>query len=192
MTAPNVKFAAGAVALVAVALLLTRVIQNEYVFFAGYVVLQFIVLATAWNILGGYAGYVNFGSGAFFAVGAYTAVALIKALDAPLVVQLIAAASVTGLLGFLVGVLTLRLRGIFFSIATVAVAVVCETCVINWAFVGGSRGIALLQPPAPAWFASYTRMLFGLMAFLAVVSVALARYIQISRVGRGLRAIRDD
>ena len=192
MIAPNIKFAAGAVALVAVALLLTRVIQNEYVFFAGYVVLQFIVLATAWNILGGYAGYVNFGSGAFFAVGAYTAVALIKALDAPLVVQLIAAASVTGLLGFLVGVLTLRLRGIFFSIATVAVAVVCETCVINWAFVGGSRGIALLQPPAPAWFASYTRMLFGLMAFLAVVSVALARYIQLSRVGRGLRAIRDD
>jgi branched-chain amino acid transport system permease protein len=43
---------------------------NEYVFFAGYVVLQFIVLATAWNILGGYTGYVNFGSAAFFAVGA--------------------------------------------------------------------------------------------------------------------------
>jgi len=68
MSAPNIKFAAGAVALVAVALLLTRVIENEYAFFAGYVVLQFIVLATAWNILGGYAGYVNFGSGAFFAV----------------------------------------------------------------------------------------------------------------------------
>ena len=40
---------------------------NDYVFFAGYVVLQFIVLATAWNILGGYCGYVNFGTAAFFA-----------------------------------------------------------------------------------------------------------------------------
>ncbi len=60
---------------------LTRAVGNEYFFFAGYVVLQFIVLATAWNILGGYAGYVNFGSGAFFAAGAYTAVALIKAFD---------------------------------------------------------------------------------------------------------------
>ena len=73
-------------------------------FFAGYVVLQFVVLATAWNILGGYAGYVNFGSGAFFAVGAYTSVALIQAFAAPLLVQVIAAAAVTGAMGFLVGV----------------------------------------------------------------------------------------
>ena len=58
-------------------------VANEYFFFAGYVVLQFIVLATAWNILGGYAGYVNFGSGAFFAIGAYTTVAVIKAFAAP-------------------------------------------------------------------------------------------------------------
>ena len=45
-------------------------VKNDYVFFAGYVVLQYIVLATAWNILGGYCGYVNFGSAAFFALGA--------------------------------------------------------------------------------------------------------------------------
>ncbi len=47
-------------------------VTNEYFFFAGYVVLQFVVLATAWNILGGYAGYVNFGTPAFFGIGAYT------------------------------------------------------------------------------------------------------------------------
>ena len=47
-------------------------VANDYYFFAAYVVLQYIVLATAWNILGGYTGYVNFGTGAFFAVGAYT------------------------------------------------------------------------------------------------------------------------
>ena len=52
----------------------SRSIDNAYVFFAGYVVLQYIVLATAWNILGGYCGYVNFGSAAFFALGAYTSV----------------------------------------------------------------------------------------------------------------------
>ncbi len=186
------KFIAGAVAIIAAAVVLTRMVQNEYVFFASYVVLQFVVLATAWNILGGAAGYVNFGSGAFFATGAYTAVALIKAFDAPLVVQLLVAAIVTGALGFLVGALTLRLRGIFFSIATVAVAVICETVVVNWSFVGGSRGIAVLQPPAPALFGSYTRLLFVAMALLAVLAVALARYVQISWIGRGLRAIRDN
>ncbi len=65
--------------------------SNEYYFFAGYVVLQFIVLATAWNILGGYAGYVNFGTGAFFGVGAYTAVVLFKAMALPLSLQILAA-----------------------------------------------------------------------------------------------------
>src|SRR6476660_9354215 len=51
---------------------------SDYLFFAGYVVLQYIVLATAWNILGGYCGYVNFGTAAFFALGAYSSVALHK------------------------------------------------------------------------------------------------------------------
>ena len=55
-----------------------RWLANDYLFFAGYTVLQFIVLATAWNILGGYCGYVNFGSAAFFAIGAYSSVALHK------------------------------------------------------------------------------------------------------------------
>src|ERR1700680_3106959 len=55
-----------------------RMVQNDYVFFAGYIVLQYIVLATAWNILGGYCGYVNFGTAAFFALGAYSTVAIYK------------------------------------------------------------------------------------------------------------------
>ena len=56
--------------------------QNEYVFFAGYTVLMFIVLATAWNILGGYAGYVNFGTPAFFGLGAYTGGGAVQGLRA--------------------------------------------------------------------------------------------------------------
>ena len=57
---------------------LALLLGSDYLFFAGYVVLQFIVLATAWNILGGYCGYVNFGTAAFFAIGTYTSVALHK------------------------------------------------------------------------------------------------------------------
>jgi branched-chain amino acid transport system permease protein len=181
-----------AAALLAGAVALTHTVENEYVFFAGYVVLQFVVLATAWNILGGYAGYVNFGSGAFFAVGAYTSVALIQAFAAPFLVQVVAAAVVTGAMGFLVGALTLRLRGIFFSIATVAIAVICETIVINWGFVGGARGIALLQPQTVAGFASYNRMLFVAMACFAVLAVGMARFVELSWIGRGLRAIREN
>ncbi len=184
-------FAVGASTVLLAAVALTRWLDNDYYFFAAYVVLQFIVLATAWNILGGYAGYVNFGSGAFFAIGAYTSVVLIKAFEAPLVMQILAAGAVTGLMGFAVGAMTLRLRGIFFSIATVAIAVVCETVILNWGFVGGARGATVLQPAAPEGFASYTRLLFVVMAALAVLAVAVARYIEISWIGRGLQAIRD-
>ncbi|HEU4352905.1 MAG TPA: branched-chain amino acid ABC transporter permease [Burkholderiales bacterium] len=164
---------------------------NEYFFYAGYVVLTFVVLATAWNILGGYAGYVNFGTGAFFGLGSYSAVVLFKALGAPLAVQILAAAAVGAALGFGVGMLTLRLRGIFFAIATVAILFITETLMVNWRYVGGATGLQLLRPDVMAPFASYTRMLFVVMALLAVLAVSVARYVQVSWIGRGLRAIRD-
>jgi branched-chain amino acid transport system permease protein len=164
---------------------------NEYVFFAGYVVLTFVVLATAWNILGGYAGYVNFGTPAFFGLGAYSAAVLFKALGAPLLLQIVAGAVMGGLLGFGVGLLTLRLRGIFFAIATVAVIFIMETLMVNWRYVGGATGMQLLRPPVPEIFGTYTRMLFVVMALMAVAAVSIARYVQTSWIGRGLRAIRD-
>ena len=164
---------------------------NEYVFFAGFVILQFVILATAWNILGGYAGYVNFGVPAFIAMGAYTAVVLFKSISAPLVVQIIGGGILAGALGLGVGLLTLKLRGIFFSIATVAVVFILETVVNNWRYVGGATGMQLTRPPDLWFFESYTRMLFFVMAVLAVLSVSIARYVQDSFLGRGLRAVRD-
>src|ERR1700721_4873818 len=86
-------------------------IGNAYVFFAGYVVLQYIALATAWNILGGYTGYVNFGTAAFFALGAYTTVVLHKLWAPPLAVMILVGGVVSGLIGLGTGYLTMRLRG---------------------------------------------------------------------------------
>jgi branched-chain amino acid transport system permease protein len=164
---------------------------NEYLFFAGFVILQFIILATAWNILGGYAGYVNFGVPAFVAVGAYTAVVLFKSIQAPLIVQILGGGILAGALGLGVGLLTLKLRGIFFSIATVAVVFILETVVMNWRYVGGATGLQLTRP-SDAWiFDSYTRMLFFVMGLLAIGAIAIARYIQDSYLGQGLRAVRD-
>jgi branched-chain amino acid transport system permease protein len=167
-------------------------IKNEYFFFAGYMVLIAIVMATAWNILGGYAGYVNFGGAAFFGIGSYTSVVLIKAAGMPILVQMAIAAVMGGILGFALGLLTLRLRGIFFSIATVAITIILETMIINWRFVGGASGVQLLRPPVTAPFDSYIKMLFFIAVALAIFAVAIARYIEISWLGRGLRAIRDN
>jgi len=191
--------------------LLTR---NEYVLFAGFVVLQYVVLATAWNILGGYCGYVNFGTAAFFAMGAYSTVALHKIgvnpdrylsgtfaefltplfpLSMPTLV--IIGGLVSALVGYGMGYLTLRLRGVFFAIATLAMAVVLQTLVINWDFVGGSRGAYIIRPDAVSFAGvtlSYIQYLFLVMLTLAVLALWAARQIERSRLGFGFATIRDD
>ena len=171
--------------------LLASLRVNPYLYFAGYVILQYIVIATAWNILGGYAGYVNFGTPAFFALGAYTAVYLIQSMRAPLPVLILAGGLVSALLGLGIGYLTLRLRGVFFSIATLALSIVLQTMIINWEYVGGSRGMSVIRPPGPP-FGSYVTFLFTVMLSLAVVAVMVARFIERSWVGRGLAALRDN
>ena len=164
---------------------------NDYIFFASFVVLQAVVLATAWNILGGYAGYVNFGVPAFVGAGAYSALVVHLSMDAPLLAQILFAALISGSLGFFVGLISVRLRGIFFSIATVALVFILETVVINWRYVGGATGLQLNRPTEVWPFDGYVRMLFWAMVVMAVIAVAIARYIQDSHFGRGLRALRD-
>lgn len=170
-----------------------RAIGNNYVFFTGYVVLQYIVLATAWNILGGYCGYVNFGTAAFFAGGAYCTVALEKLAPLPVPALILAGGVISGLLGLAMGYLTLRLRGAFFSIATLAMAVVAQTLIVNWSFVGGSAGAYIIRPQTmPGLGLDYIQYLFLLMLGLTVLALAVARGIERSRFGHGLAAVRDD
>jgi branched-chain amino acid transport system permease protein len=174
-------------------------VGNDYVFFAGYVILQYVVLSTAWNILGGYCGYVNFGSAAFFALGAYSTVAIYKLIGAndlphivPMPVLMLVGGVVSGVVGFGMGYLTLRLRGAFFAIATLALAVVLQTLIVNWDFVGGSRGAYILRPEEVPLIGSYIKYLFLVMLLLAVAALVIARLIERSRLGYGFAAIRDD
>jgi branched-chain amino acid transport system permease protein len=170
-------------------------LKLDYFYFAGYTILQFIVLATAWNVLGGYCGYVNFGSAAFFALGAYSAVFLHKLYPLPIPVLIVIGAVVSGTVGFGMGYLTLRLRGAFFAIATLALSVVLQTLVVNWAYVGGSRGAYIIRPETIEFAGiqfNYIEYLFVLMLVLAVVALATTRTIERSQLGFGFATIRDD
>ena len=210
---PSIKFFLLTLTAAAGVFAVAALLHNDYLFFAGYVVLQFVVLATAWNILGGYCGYVNFGTAAFFAIGAYAAVALHKvaaspdrylsggwALLKPLfplsVPTLVAVGGlIAGVVGLGMGYLTLRLRGVFFSIATLAMAVVFQTLITNWDFVGGSRGAYIIRPDHIAigrFELPYIQYLFLIMLLLAVVALSLARAIERSRLGFAFASIRDD
>lgn len=208
----NWQFFLAALAVAAVVYLGARALGNDYTYFAGYVVLQFVVLATAWNILGGYCGYVNFGSAAFFAMGAYTTVALNKfprfsqtylpdslntlveaVFPLPIPVLVVIGGVIAGLVGLGTGYLTLRLRGVFFAIATLALAVVLQTLIVNWDFVGGSRGAYVIRPAATPWFGiNYIEYLFLVMLLLAAVAITAARSIERSQLGYGFASIRDD
>ncbi len=169
-----------------------RFVHNEYIFFAGFVILQFIVLATAWNILGGYTGYVNFGTAAFFALGAYSTVLIHKLYPLPIPVLILIGGVVSGIVGLGMGYLTLRLRGAFFSIATLALAVVLQTLIVNWTFVGGSRGAYIIRPATAPLIGNYIEYLFLIMLALAIVAITTARVIERSQLGYGFATIRDD
>jgi branched-chain amino acid transport system permease protein len=169
-----------------------RLVNNDYVFFAGYTVLQFVVLATAWNILGGYTGYVNFGSAAFFALGAYSTVFLHKLYPLPIPLLIVIGGGVSGIVGLGMGYLTLRLRGAFFAIATLALAVVLQTLIVNWDYVGGSRGAYIIRPSEIALIGPYIQYLFLVMLALVVIALTIARGIERSRLGYGFATIRDD
>jgi branched-chain amino acid transport system permease protein len=177
--------------------------DTEYYFTAAYAILQGLIMAIAWNILGGFTGYVNFGSAGFFAVAAYSTVALHKLLpsigfDAPLPVYILAAAVLCGLIGLGTGYLTLRLRGVYFAIATLALAIVFQTIVTNWSYVGAGRGETVLTPDPPQLFggvlsfSSYAKYLFVVMLLLSLTAIAISRYVVRSKFGRGLAAVRDD
>ena len=189
----NRLFAARAFAIALAIAAGSQLIPNEYFFSAAYTVLLFVILATAWNILGGYTGYVNFGSAAFFAIGAYTTVALYYGFKAPLLVTIPAGTAVAGLAGLGLGYLTLRLRGVFFAIASLAFAVVLYVFVVNWDFVGGARGAYVLQPSeVPFGLPRYIHLLYSVMVLMAALALIVARAIEKSTIGRGLAAIRDD
>lgn len=182
------------IAVAAVIFGLARWLDNSYAFFVGYVVVQYIVLGTAWNILGGYTGYVNFGITAFFAIGAYSSVVLHKLVPAmPLPAMIVVGGVMAGIVGVGTGYLTLRLRGVYFSIATLALAVVVQTLITNWDFVGGARGAYVLRPrAAPLIGGGYIDYLFLIMLGLCVAALATARAIERSALGFGFAAIRDD
>ncbi len=199
------KFEIGCILILILAFLATQVDFNRFYYFAGFAILQYVMIATAWNILGGYGGYINFGTAGFLGVGSYIAIALIEWTDASIFWQIIAAAFCAGLLGLFIGYFTLRLKGVYFAIATLALAIVLETIVNNWDFVGGAAGISILPPRKPELlgvlivdrkgdgvFGNSKEFLFFIMAFMAILSVWIARTIEKGKLGRGLNAIKDN
>jgi branched-chain amino acid transport system permease protein len=154
----------------------------------------YIILALSLNLLLGYAGLFSVGHGAFYGIGAYAAAILATKLGFPFWGEILAAASIAGLCGFVIGFPTLRLRGDYLALATFGFAVIIYSVFNNWYDLTrgplGIRGIPKVVlfsiPLTSLW--SYT----VLVGFFVLLTIFCIRRLTYSAFGKVLEAIRED
>ncbi len=151
---------------------------------------MYAALSIGWNVLGGYAGYQSFGHVAFLGIGGYTSVWLLTAygvepyLTAPL------GAVVAGLVALVVGYPCLRLKGPYFALVTLIVALAVEIAVSNLPGLNATGGIFLSSPLDSTVLSQ--AFLYELMVVVLAVTILVARLVERSKYGLGLFAIRED
>ncbi len=181
------------VVLLAAALLLYPLIfTGAFYSDIGVTFLLAAISASAWNIVGGYAGQVSVGHSMFFGLGAYTPLLFYSLWGWPPMAGIPAGIALSIALALVVGLPTFRLTGHYFSMATIAVAELNRIFTGTWDFVGAAIG---LQGPATArgwWDLTFRGELPYYYLFLAVLAVLLAvtSVIERRRFGLYLRAIK--
>jgi branched-chain amino acid transport system permease protein len=159
----------------------------------GALVLLYAIAASAWNIVGGYAGQVSVGHVVFFGCGAYAAMAVYHHFQlSPLVGIPVGAAVAVGIAAA-IGVPTLRLSGHYFSMATIAVAELARLIVINIEFLGAAVGLSGPTVPRNVFDVSFISALpyYYLFLVVLIITLGITWWMARSRMGFYLRAIRD-
>ena len=179
------RTAFGVALAVMVAMLGVPLLHNGYYenLFRG--ILMFSTMSLGWNLIGGYVGYVSFGNVVFFGIGAYCAALLSQHGNGNVLVALAVAVPVCALFAIVVGVPVLRLRGHYFGIATLAIALAVQEIIANVDAFGGSTGITVHQNP---WFSQY----YYAMWAVCLVSLLATWFIARSKLGYAFVAIREN
>ena len=173
-------------AAILVALALLPLLVNNYWLRIATGALMWAGLACSWNMLGGYAGYINFGHSAFFGLGAYvTALLMTDPLGLPFLATIPAGIAVTAVCAVVIGAPTLRLRGAYFAIATWAFAEVLIQLATVVEFTGGTGGLSL--PP----FLNERFFYFAMLAAAMFTYLATWALFEHSRFGLKVKALRD-
>ena len=152
----------------------------------GFRVLIYLTLAEGWNLMAGSAGLVSLGTSCFVGVGAYVAFGLLNKFDASLPLVLGGCALAGAALAALVSPALFRLRGLYFTVGTLALAELLRLTMINVAAFGGATGIFLQKDPPPLSELFHCALAITLVATLVVTACARTRFSVI------LRAVRDD
>jgi branched-chain amino acid transport system permease protein len=173
--------------------LVVPLVCSAYLITLANLVLIAVVGALGLNILVGYTGQISVGHGAFMSVGAYTAANLITRLGLPFWVAVPAGGLMAALIGAVVGIPSLRVKGIYLAIATLAAQFIIEWTINHVTWISGGID-ASIQVPPPSLFGlkleSQLQLYFFLLFFAALAIVATLNLVR-SRIGRAFIAIRD-
>ncbi len=162
----------------------------NYVLQVGVSVFMWVAMASSWNILGGYTGYISLGHNVFYGVGAYFSALVLIHFGVTPFLSAILAGLVAVLIGLVFGLVTFRTHGPSFIIATIALLFIVMLWFDSWTLTGGANGLSLPVPPFPrAWF----RMPFYYaMLTAALIAIFLGHRVAHSKFGLALRAIGAD
>ncbi len=150
----------------------------------------YVVMASGWNILGGFTGYISLGHNVFFAVGGYFAGMIFARYGISTIIMAPIAGLVAGMLGYLIGLITLRVRGPSFIISSLALVMIFRILFENWEFVGGAAGVSLQANALPVQWAKLPY--YYAFVIMAALAVWASYRIKHSKFGLGLRAISKD
>jgi len=156
-------------------------------------VMSYAVASMGLGLLVGYAGQISLGQGAFFAIGAYAAAAMLAKTGLPYLLALPLAAAVTFAIGLAFGIPAVRLRGLYLALVTLALAVAVGPVIKRAEPVtGGVSGLSAPQPPVPGWLAvDPDQWLYLLSLVVTALMLLLAANLTRGSLGRALVAIRD-
>lgn len=166
---------------------------NDYHFFIMNLILVNLIAVIGLNLLVGFTGLLSLGHAAFMGVGAYTSAILINNVGMPLVFSMIIAGLVAAFLGLIVGIPSLRIKGFYLMVATLAFQMVIDYVIMHWDSVTrGSRGIEI---PTPDFLGLTLKAQSSYFVFLFIITVIMmwgAKNITRSKIGRAFIAIRDN
>ena len=183
-------------AVAAIAVLFFLVIPltlHEYFLSVANLVWIAIIGALGLNILVGYTGQVSIGHGAFMSVGAYTAANLANRLGSPWPVNLLAGGLMAALIGAIVGIPSLRIKGLYLAIATLAGQLIIEWTINHVTFISGGvqASIEVARPRLGPWVLSSQREMYYFLLVFVVLAIIGVMNLMRTRVGRAFIAIRD-
>ena len=175
----------------AAALALFPFVADAYWLYLACLVAINVASATGLNILTGYTGLVSLGQAAFMGLGAYTVAVLEQRLGTPALLNLLAAGVVAMLGGLVVGVPSLRVKGLYLAISTIAASFIAHFIFANGSFTGGTAGLQV--PPARLFGVDLDTSfrIYWLIVPLTALMVLGAANLFRTRIGRAFIAIRD-